>query len=97
MNDSRSRIVSLLLEAGEMTVHQMAARCGVSVRQAQRVLKHLRSRHEVYIARWALIGIKAYPIAVYSLGDASDASKPPRRSPTESQRAWREKKRQSAV
>jgi|GEM_PF-4949802 len=97
MNDAKTRIVGLLLEAGELTIHQLAQRAKISVRQTQRVISYLRSRHELYVARWALVGIKAYPIAVYSLGDASDAPKPPSRSATEYQRAWRERRRQSAV
>jgi len=97
MRDTHWHVMDLMLEHRQMTVHQIAAAADISVRQAQRIVAHWRGRQKLYVVRWVRIGTRGSPVAVYALGGSPDAPKPTPLTATEHQRAWRAKKRQSAV
>lgn len=96
MRDTHWTVLDLVLEHRQMTAHQIASSTRISVRQAQRIIKFLRSRKKLYIVSWRRIGTRGSPTPVYAIGAAQDAPKPARLTATEYQRAWRERMRQSA-
>lgn len=95
MGDTHWLVLDLMLEHRQMTVHHIAAAANISLRQAQRVVKLLRDRQKLYIARWVRTGTRGSPCAVYAIGKRPDAPRPEPLSAAEHQMAWRRRKRQS--
>jgi len=80
------RIIDLL-QNNAMTANEVAAKVYCTERSAQILIARLRKSGLVYVAQWRRIG--NVPVAVYSYGIGSDATRPKPLTPRERLDKWR--------
>lgn len=89
MKSTRLPRIIDLLTLNAMTAHEVAAKVYCTQRSAQILIARLRKSGLVYISEWRRIG--NVPVAVYSYGIGSDATRPKPLTPRERLVKWRAK------
>jgi len=82
------RIIDLLT-TNALTAYEVAAKVYCTQRSAQILIARLRKSGLVYISDWRRIG--KLPVAVYSYGIGSDATRPKPLTPKEKLARWKAK------
>ncbi len=94
-----SAIIKALIEHGPMTASEICEAVGKDRDSSRSAISRLLRPQKVIPKRLHILhyiheaeGERVYPRAVYALGDMPDAPKPKRKTHTELQRAWRERR-----
>jgi hypothetical protein len=92
-----AKLYAMALEemaAGPSTRLELCGHTGLGKQTIEHLVRALHQRGLIHIAAWEKDAIGRFTMAAFKFGRGTDAKKPPRKTPTELSRGYKQRRRQ---